>query len=305
MGAGQPGGRHRHGRLRVRPGPRPLEAGAGHAWCRTRVAPATARPAPPSSYAEMYGPLLDRRNLLLVDQRGTGRSEPIDCPPLQDLKGDYAPAAAACGAALGARADDYSTALSADDLAAVVDALGLGPVDVYGDSYGTFFAQVYAGRHPEQVRSVVLDSAYPTYGEDAWYATQGPAMRDVLRARLPADPCLPGRRPAVPAHPGEGARGGARRSPGAARRTTRTAAGCGSRSTARGWSRSPSARRTRRRSTASSPRRCGPGCPATAGRCSGWSPRRPVATPTPGRSGPTARGSTPPSPATTTPSSTT
>ena len=33
-----------------------------------------------TSYAEMYGPLLDRRNLLLVDQRGTGRSEPIDCP---------------------------------------------------------------------------------------------------------------------------------------------------------------------------------------------------------------------------------
>jgi pimeloyl-ACP methyl ester carboxylesterase len=131
-----------------------------------------------ASYAEMYGPLLDRRNLLLVDQRGTGRSEPIDCPALQDLKGDYAPAAAACGAALGARADDYSTALSADDLAAVVAALGLGPVDVYGDSYGTFFAQVYAGRHPEQVRSVVLDSAYPTYGEEAWYPTQGPAMRD-------------------------------------------------------------------------------------------------------------------------------
>jgi len=48
-----------------------------------------------ASYAEMYGPLLDRRNLLLVDQRGTGRSEPIDCPGLQDRKGDYAPAAAA------------------------------------------------------------------------------------------------------------------------------------------------------------------------------------------------------------------
>ena len=57
----------------------------------------------------MYGPLLDRRNLLLFDQRGTGRSEPIDCPSLQDptpqdLKGDYATAAAACGASLGARA---------------------------------------------------------------------------------------------------------------------------------------------------------------------------------------------------------
>ena len=38
----------------------------------------------------MYGPLLDRRNLLLVDQRGTGRSEPIDCPALQNLTIAYA-----------------------------------------------------------------------------------------------------------------------------------------------------------------------------------------------------------------------
>ncbi len=165
--------------------------------------PGYSTTASAASYAEMYGPLLDRRNLLLVDQRGTGRSEPIDCPRLQDLKGDYAPAAAACGAALGARADDYSTALSADDLAAVVDALrpslGTGQVDVYGDSYGTFFTQVYAGRHPEQVRSVVLDSAYPAYGEEAWYPTQGPAMRSsfaVVCQRAPA--CRDAGRPFLP-----------------------------------------------------------------------------------------------------------
>ncbi len=55
--------------------------------------------------------------------------------------------------------------------------LDLGPVDLYGDSYGTFFAEVFAGRHGDQLRSIVLDSAYPTYGENGWYATQGPAMR--------------------------------------------------------------------------------------------------------------------------------
>src|SRR4051794_4202331 len=114
-----------------------------------------------AGYAAMYGPLLDGRNLLLVDQRGTGRSEPIDCRLLQSSSVRYADAAAACGAQLGARSDDYATALSADDLAAVVTALGVGPVDLYGDSYGTFFAQVFAGRHPDQLRSVVLDSAYP------------------------------------------------------------------------------------------------------------------------------------------------
>lgn len=129
------------------------------------------------SYAAMYGALLERRNLLLVDQRGTGLTAPIDCPALQDGLLEYGRAAAACAKSLGGRAHLYGSALSADDLGAVVVALGLGRVDVYGDSYGTFFAQVFAGRHPEQVRTLVLDSAYPTYGEDAWYETQSLAMR--------------------------------------------------------------------------------------------------------------------------------
>ena len=127
-------------------------------------------------YAAMYGDLLTHRNLLLVDQRGTGLTAPINCPSLQHLVGAYAPNAAICGAKLGNRADLYGSELSADDLSAVISALGLGPVDLYGDSYGTFFAQVFLGRHPTQLRSVILDSAYPTSGEDAWYATQGPAL---------------------------------------------------------------------------------------------------------------------------------
>lgn len=139
--------------------------------------PGYSTTASASSYVRMYGALLDRRNLLLVDQRGTGRSEPIDCPGLQDLQGRYAPAAGRCGRSLGTRSDDYTSAESADDLAAVIAALDLSRVDLYGDSYGTFFAEVFAGRHPGRLRSVVLDSAYPTYGESAWYPTQGPAMR--------------------------------------------------------------------------------------------------------------------------------
>ncbi len=141
------------------------------------------------SYSAMYGPLLERRNMLLVDQRGTGLSEPIDCPELQVLETSYRSAAARCAARLGPHAHLYGTALSADDLAAVIAALGLGKVDVYGDSYGTFFTQVFAARHPSKVRSLALDSAYPTYGETAWYPTQGPAMRssfDKVCARTPA-----------------------------------------------------------------------------------------------------------------------
>ena len=139
--------------------------------------PATGTAA---SYRALFRPLLERRNLLMVDQRGTGRSSPIDCPELQDLVGSYADAAEVCGARLGDHAHLFGTELAADDLATVVDALGLGPIDLYGDSYGTFFAQVVLGRHPELLRSVILDAAYPTYGEDAWFETQAPALRRSL-----------------------------------------------------------------------------------------------------------------------------
>ena len=103
-----------------------------------------------ADYAHMYGQLLDRRNMLLVDQRGTGRSQPISCPGLQNPTGpfNYGDAAGRCAQTLGDRAGLYGTALSADDLAAVIEALQLGPVDLYGDSYGTFFAAIFAGRHP-------------------------------------------------------------------------------------------------------------------------------------------------------------
>ena len=130
-----------------------------------------------SYYAEMYGPLLKNHNLLLVDQRGTGRSHPVRCPDLQHLVLSYAVAAGRCGRSLGDRADDFTTVRSADDLAKVIERLGLDQVSVYGDSYGTFFTQVFTGRHPELVESVVLDSAYPAYGEAAWYPTQTKAMR--------------------------------------------------------------------------------------------------------------------------------
>jgi pimeloyl-ACP methyl ester carboxylesterase len=142
-----------------------------------------------SLYAAMYGSLLARRNLLLVDQRGTGLTAVVDCPTLNTLVGAYDVAAAACAARLGARSDLFGTPSAADDLAAVITALGVGPVDLYGDSYGTFFAQVFSGRHPALLRSVVLDSAYPPTGETAWYPTQTAAMTsslDKVCARTPS-----------------------------------------------------------------------------------------------------------------------
>ncbi len=55
---------------------------------------------------------------------------------------------AACGRSLGKRAALYGTAYAADDLAAILEALGIRRIDLYGDSYGTYFEQVFAVRHP-------------------------------------------------------------------------------------------------------------------------------------------------------------
>jgi pimeloyl-ACP methyl ester carboxylesterase len=123
-------------------------------------------------YHELYRPLLRRRSLLLVDLRGTGSSGPIDCRPLQTIsparRRAWIAAVGACGRSLGPASSLYTTAQAADDLTIVLDELGIDTVDLYGDSYGTFFAQSFATRHPDRLRSLVLDSAYPAVGLDPW-----------------------------------------------------------------------------------------------------------------------------------------
>ena len=117
-------------------------------------------------YVRLFTPLRTTRDIVLIDKRGTGRSSVIKCPWLQHH--DSALAIAACGARLGKTAWLYSSAYAADDVAAVLAALGTGKVDYYGDSYGTFFGQVLAVRHPDLLRTITLDSAYPVIGETAF-----------------------------------------------------------------------------------------------------------------------------------------
>ena len=50
-------------------------------------------------------------------------------------------------------------------------------VDIYGDSYGTYFAQAFAVRHPERVRAVVLDAAFAVDGYDPWIREESVALR--------------------------------------------------------------------------------------------------------------------------------
>ena len=123
---------------------------------------------------------MGRHDVLLVDERGTGTSGVIRCKPLQHGTLPYEEAVAACGRQLGERADTYGTAYAADDLALVLDALGRDQIDLYGDSYGTFFAQTFALRHPDRVRTLVLDASYPVSDQDPWYRDMNRAIRDAL-----------------------------------------------------------------------------------------------------------------------------
>ena len=130
-------------------------------------------------YLALFKPLLRRHDFLLMDNRGTGQSGAIDCRALQTAEKWTVELIAVCGKSLGDRAPLYSTAYATDDLAAILEALNIRRIDLYGDSYGTYFEQVFAVRHPNALRSIVLDGAYPLYGADyAWYPSYAPAMRD-------------------------------------------------------------------------------------------------------------------------------
>ena len=130
-------------------------------------------------YLALFKPLMSDHDVLIMDNRGTGRSGAIDCHALQTGEKWTVDLVAECGESLGARAPLYGTPYAADDLAAILQALGIDKIDLYGDSYGTYFEQVFALRHPQALRSIVLDGAYPLSAPDyAWYPTYAPAMRE-------------------------------------------------------------------------------------------------------------------------------
>jgi pimeloyl-ACP methyl ester carboxylesterase len=118
-----------------------------------------------ASYLAMIGSLHRRHDLILMDQRGTGASGAIDCPGVQHYDalarpGDYPAVVAACARRLGERANAYGSAAVAADLRAVLEAIHVSNVDLYGDSYGSYAAQVFAVRYPRYVRDLVLDGTY-------------------------------------------------------------------------------------------------------------------------------------------------
>ena len=111
------------------------------------------------------------RDVVLVDQRGTGRSSPLLCEAFSEdglkeamLETDPRPRAKACAAELarqGVDASRYTTAAFVADLEAVRAALGAPRWNLWGGSYGTRVALAYLRRHPERTRTVTLDGVAP------------------------------------------------------------------------------------------------------------------------------------------------
>ncbi len=113
--------------------------------------------------------VLRQRDFVFVDQRGTGDSNPLTC---DFLEGEDAGSLESvpelseadwqeCLDSLDASPEHYTTPVAMDDLEEVRKALGYGRINLWGGSYGTRAATVFLRRHPESVRSVVLDGMAP------------------------------------------------------------------------------------------------------------------------------------------------
>jgi pimeloyl-ACP methyl ester carboxylesterase len=158
-----------------------MDGGPGYA--------STAEPYASSLIAAL-GPALRRRDLVLYDMRGTGLSDAVDCPALQGGLIQESIAIGECANQLGPAYAGYTSAEAAEDMNQLRRALGLGKIFFYGDSYGTFFGQAYAVRHPGTLRGLVLDSAYP--GDDPYYRTLLPAGLHGLRLACHYSPTCAG-----------------------------------------------------------------------------------------------------------------
>jgi pimeloyl-ACP methyl ester carboxylesterase len=159
-----------------------------------------------------YAPLLAafagvrrERDLVLVDQRGTGDSNRLDCAMPDDALegGEIPPAGLAalareCLPGLPGRPEFYTTSVAVRDLDAVRAALGHAEINVFGGSYGTRVAQHYARRFPARTRTLVLDGIVPpTLALVPQIAIESQRALERVFTRCAADPACDRRFPAL------------------------------------------------------------------------------------------------------------
>ncbi len=126
------------------------------------------------------------RDLLFIDQRGTGGSAPLACPGVKALghrgsaeaqQAALLDALRACVEEDGGRMPWFTTHHAVDDLETIRRQLGYGPFNLWGVSYGTRVALAYQQRYPDSVRTSVLDGVAPLALALPWFAEE-----DALRS---------------------------------------------------------------------------------------------------------------------------
>ena len=160
--------------------------------------------------ARLLARLAYRRDIVLIDQRGTGRSAPLLCPelaPTAPLAATADPAAQqlrmrACLAQLKnlphGDLRHYTTAVAMQDAEAVRVALGAAQVNLVGGSYGTRAALEYMRQFPQSVRRVVIDGvAPPDMALPAAMSTDNQAAFDAVLAACQAQLACRQRYPAL------------------------------------------------------------------------------------------------------------
>ena len=142
--------------------------------------------------ADAMAPALQRRRLVVLDQRGTGNSGVLRCPTEQRarLLNPYtAQMAEHCATQLGPARQYYATADSAADLDDLRKELGAEKWTLQGTSYGTYVAQQYARLYPTHVDRLVLDSVVGPDGVDAFLTDSWAALPRILQENCAHDRC--------------------------------------------------------------------------------------------------------------------
>ena len=158
-----------------------------------------------AGYSHAFEPVRRHRDILLVDQRGTGSSSRMDCDVDEDIiEGGFSEeqvlmVTQQCLAALPHDPRFFTTSVAVTDLEAVREALGYGPLNLYGVSYGSRVAQHFARRYPRATRSIVLDGVVPpqiALGPEI--AIEAQQALDTIFARCAADERCSERFPDLP-----------------------------------------------------------------------------------------------------------
>lgn len=147
-----------------------------------------------TAYSWAFEDVRRNRDILLIDQRGTGESATMDCEFDDDLvEGEYSVEQTVeyttrCLEQLPYDPRFFTTSVAVTDIEAVREALGYPSLNLYGVSYGTRVAQHFARRYPDSTRTVVIDGVVPpqlSLGPEI--ATESQAAVDKILARCAGD----------------------------------------------------------------------------------------------------------------------